>query len=73
MAKKTVRDLPSNLSGKKVLVRLDLNVGIDEKTGEIRNDRRIRASLPTLNLLSERRAAVGAVRHPARPKPDNPP
>jgi phosphoglycerate kinase len=73
MAKKTVRDLPASLSGKKVLVRFDLNVGIDEKTGEIRNDRRIRASLPTLKLLLERGAAVIALSHLGRPKPDNPP
>jgi phosphoglycerate kinase len=73
MAKKTVRDLPPNLSGKRVLVRFDLNVGIDEITGEIRNDRRIRASLPTLKLLLERGAAVVALSHLGRPKPDNPP
>jgi phosphoglycerate kinase len=69
MAKKTIRDLPKDLTGKKVLVRLDLNVAIDEATGEIRNDRRIRASLPTLQDLLGRGAAVIAMSHLGRPKP----
>ena len=73
MAKKTIRDLPADLTGKKVLVRLDLNVGIDEKSGEIRNDRRIRAALPTLKNLLSRGASVVAMTHLGRPKPDNPP
>lgn len=69
MAKKTVRNLPADLSGRKVLVRFDLNVGIDEKSGEIRNDRRIRASLPTLQFLLSRNAAVIAMTHLGRPNP----
>ncbi len=73
MAKKTIRDLPTDLTGKKLLVRFDLNVGIDEKTGEIRNDRRIRAALPTLQDLLKRGAAVIALSHLGRPKPNNPP
>src|SRR5258706_10969194 len=73
MAKKTIRDLPADLTGKKVLVRFDLNVGIDEKSGEIRNDRRIRAALPTLQNLLNRGASVVAMTHLGRPKPDNPP
>src|SRR5262245_25714689 len=68
MPKKTIRELPKDLSGKKVLIRLDLNVGIDEATGEIRNDRRIRASLPTLQNLLGRGAAVIAMSHLGRPK-----
>lgn len=67
--KKTIRDLPADLRGKRVLARFDLNVGIDETTGEIRNDRRIRASLPTLTNLLERGAAVIAMSHLGRPKP----
>ena len=73
MAKKTIRDLPADLTGKKVLVRFDLNVAIDEKTGAIRNDRRIRAALPTLENLLKRGAAVIAMSHLGRPKPSNPP
>src|SRR5882724_4719733 len=69
MAKKTILDLPADLSGKKVLARFDLNVGIDETTGEIRNDRRIRAALPTLQNLLDRGAAVIAISHLGRPKP----
>jgi phosphoglycerate kinase len=67
--KKTIRDLPADLRGHRVLVRFDLNVGIDEITGEIRNDRRIRASLPTLIDLLNRGAAVIAMSHLGRPKP----
>lgn len=67
--KKTIRDLPADLRGQRVLVRFDLNVGIDETTGEIRNDRRIRASLPTLKDLLSRGAAVIAMSHLGRPKP----
>ncbi len=67
--KKTIRDLPPDLRGQRVLVRFDLNVGIDETTGEIRNDRRIRASLPTLTNLLDRGAAVIAMSHLGRPKP----
>src|SRR5262249_36010255 len=73
MPKKTIRDLPKDLTGKKVLVRLDLNVAIDDATGEIRNDRRIRASLPTLQDLLGRGAAVIAMSHLGRPKPGGDP
>ncbi|MFL5341842.1 MAG: phosphoglycerate kinase [Gemmataceae bacterium] len=69
MPKKTINDLPRDLTGKKVLARFDLNVGIDEDTGEIRNDRRIRAALPTLQNLLSRGAAVIAMSHLGRPKP----
>src|SRR5882724_12190001 len=72
MAKKTILDLPADLSGKKVLARFDLNVGIDEESGEIRNDRRIRAALPTLQNLLGRGAAVVAMSHLGRPKPGAP-
>lgn len=69
MAKKTILDLPPDLSGQKVLARFDLNVGIDEASGKIRNDRRIRAALPTLQNLLDRGAAVIAMSHLGRPKP----
>lgn len=69
MTKKTVRDLPADLSNRRVLLRCDLNVGIDEKTGEIRNDRRIRMSLDTINDLLKRNAAIIVMSHLGRPKP----
>jgi phosphoglycerate kinase len=69
MSKKSILDLPQNLTGKKVLARFDWNVAIDEKTGEIRNDRRIRASLETLQHLFKSGAAVIAISHLGRPKP----
>ncbi|HEV3144224.1 MAG TPA: phosphoglycerate kinase [Gemmataceae bacterium] len=70
MAKKTVADLPKDsLRGKRVLVRLDLNVNIDEKTGAITGDRRIRAALPTLQYLIDTGASTIAMTHLGRPKP----
>jgi phosphoglycerate kinase len=67
MAKKTL-DLP-DLKGKKVLVRVDFNVPLDE-AGNITNDRRIRAALPTIKTLLERGAAVLVMSHLGRPKGD---
>ena len=49
MNKKTVRDV--DVSGKRVFLRADLNVPIDD--GRITDDSRIRASLPTLVYLLE--------------------
>ena len=51
MDKKTVRDI--DVKGKTVLVRVDFNVPRDKATGEITNDNRIVAALPTLNYLLE--------------------
>ena len=45
MNKKTIRDI--DVSGKKVLVRCDFNVPLDKETGEIIDNRRIRAAIPT--------------------------
>jgi phosphoglycerate kinase len=70
MAKKTIADLPKDtLRGKRVLVRLDLNVNIDEKTGAITGDRRIRAALETLKHLIDAGARTIAMSHLGRPKP----
>ena len=47
MPKKTIADL-GDLRGKRVLIRVDFNVPIDKKTGDVKNDRRIRAVIPTV-------------------------
>ena len=65
MAKKSVEDV-TELKGKKVLVRCDLNCPLDGKT--ITDDTRIRASVPTLKYLLEKGAKVAACSHLGRPK-----
>jgi phosphoglycerate kinase len=64
MNKKTVRDV--DVSGKRVFLRADLNVPIDD--GRITDDSRIRASLPTLVYLLEHGASVVLASHLGRPK-----
>jgi phosphoglycerate kinase len=59
-------DSLGNLAGKTVLVRCDLNVPL--KDGEITDDGRVRASLPTLNTLLNAGARVVVVSHLGRPK-----
>jgi phosphoglycerate kinase len=66
---RSVRD--ADVSGKRVLVRSDLNVPLDG--GRIADDTRIRASLPTLKLLLARDAALVTVcSHLGRPKGEDP-
>ena len=71
MPKKTLRDLsPTDLKGKRVLIRVDFNVPTNKKTGEITNDRRIRAALPTIKYILDAGACVVAMSHLGRPSGD---
>ena len=65
----TVDDLGPDLSGRRVLVRSDLNVPFDKSgSGVITDDGRIRASLPVIAVLAERGARVVVMAHLGRPK-----
>ncbi len=62
---KTIRDL--DLSGKRVLLRVDFNVPQDKKTGAITNNQRIVAALPTIQFALEKGASVVLMSHLGRP------
>jgi phosphoglycerate kinase len=59
------------IKGSKILMRIDINSPIDPKTGEILDDTRIRAHIPTIRELIERGAALVLMSHQGRPgEPD---
>jgi phosphoglycerate kinase len=60
--------ITEGVSGRRVLVRTDLNVPLDKTTGAITDDGRIRASLPTLQVLRDAGARVIVAAHLGRPK-----
>jgi phosphoglycerate kinase len=68
MPKLSVRDI--DVSGKRVLVRVDFNVPVDKTDGKavITDDTRIKETLPTINYLREKGAKVILMAHFGRPK-----
>ena len=63
---KTIRDVDVN--NKQILMRADYNVPLSKKTGEIMDDFRVEASLPTIKYLTERGAKVVLISHLGRPQ-----
>jgi 3-phosphoglycerate kinase len=70
MNKMSIDDI--DVKGKRVLVRVDFNVPVDD-SGNITDDRRIKAAIPTIKTLADRGAKVILISHFGRPKggPDN--
>lgn len=68
MAKKTVADIPDkDLKGKKVFIRCDFNVPLDDKQN-ITSDKRIKAAMPTIEYLVKKGARLILASHLGRPK-----
>ncbi len=67
--KKTVRDI--DVAGKRVIMRVDFNVPLDENQN-VTDDTRVRAAIPTIKYLKEQGAGIVLMSHLGRPKGDGP-
>ena len=67
--KKTVRDV--DVKGKRIIMRVDFNVPLDENQN-VTDDTRVRAAIPTIKYLKENGAGIVLMSHLGRPKGDGP-
>src|SRR3954466_9750828 len=56
-----------DIAGKRLFIRVDFNVPLDKKTGQVKDDARIRAALPTIKYALQKRARVVLASHLGRP------